>query len=238
MKIEYLKSPNFEQVKRRNIKYIIIHYTGMKTAQESIKRLRSKKHKVSSHYFIDERGKITQLVNDKDIAWHAGISNWKKDRNLNSKSIGIELQNKGKEFGYHKFKLSQIKSLISLIESLKTKYKIKKSNILGHSDIAPLRKIDPGYLFPWHKLAAKGLVILPKKNNSKMPLRASEIKSLQQLLRDFGYKITLSSLMDKETLQVIYAFESHYCPEELEDFTVKRKLLGYLRELISLQREA
>ena len=96
MKIEYLKSPNFEQVKRRNIKYIIIHYTGMKTAQESIKRLRSKKHKVSSHYFINERGKITQLVNDKDIAWHAGISNWKKDRNLNSKSIGIELQNKGK----------------------------------------------------------------------------------------------------------------------------------------------
>ena len=177
-------------------------------------------------------------MNDKDIAWHAGVSNWKKDRNLNSKSIGIELQNKGKEFGYHKFKLSQIKSLISLIASLQTKYKIKKSNILGHSDIAPLRKIDPGYLFPWHKLAAKGLVILPKKNNSKTPLRASEIKSLQQLLRDFGYKITLSSLMDKETLQVIYAFESHYCPEELEDFTVKRKLLGYLRELISLQREA
>ena len=132
MKIEYLKSPNFEQVKRRNIKYIIIHYTGMKTAQESIKRLRSKKHKVSSHYFINEGGKITQLVNDKDIAWHAGISNWKKDRNLNSKSIGIELQNKGQEFGYHKFKLSQIKSLISLIQSLKTKYKIKKSNILGH----------------------------------------------------------------------------------------------------------
>ena len=210
----------------------------MKTAQESIKRLRSKKHKVSSHYFINEGGKITQLVNDRDIAWHAGISNWKKDRNLNSKSIGIELQNKGKEFGYHKFKLSQIKSLISLIESLKTKYKIKKSNILGHSDIAPLRKIDPGYLFPWHKLAAKGLVILPKKNNSKTPLRTSEIKSLQQLLRDFGYKITLSSLMDKETLQVIYAFECHYCPEELKDFTVKRKLLGYLRELISLQREA
>ena len=83
---------------------------------------------------------------------------------------------------------------------------------MGHSDVAPLRKIDPGYLFPWHKLAAKGLVILPKKNNSKTPLKALEIKSLQQLLRDFGYKITLSSLMDKETLQVIYAFESHYCP--------------------------
>ncbi len=238
MKIRYLKSPNFEKVKRRNIKYIIIHYTGMKTSQASLKRLKSKKYKVSSHYFINEGGIITQLVHDQDIAWHAGISNWKKDTNLNPKSIGIELQNKGQEFGYHKFKLSQIKSLITLIESLQTKYKIKKSNVLGHSDVAPQRKIDPGYLFPWHKLAAKGLAILPKKNNSKTPLRASEIKPLQQLLRNFGYKITLSSLMDKETLQVIYAFESHYCPEELEDFTVKRKLLGYLRELISLQREA
>tara|TARA_B100001029_G_scaffold36429_1_gene27823 strand:+ start:204 stop:920 length:717 start_codon:yes stop_codon:yes gene_type:complete len=238
MKIEFVKSPNFDKAKRRNIKYIIIHYTGMKTAQDSLKRLRSKKYKVSSHYFIYQSGKITQLVDDKDIAWHAGISNWKKDANLNSRSIGIELQNKGQEFGYHNFKPSQIKSLISLIESLKTKYKIKKSNVLGHSDIAPLRKIDPGYLFPWHKLAAKGLAILPKKNNSKIPLKASEIKSLQQLLRDFGYKITLSSLMDKETLQVIYAFESHYCPEELEEFTVKRKLLGYLKELISLQRES
>ena len=238
MKIKFIESPNFDQVKRRNIKYIIIHYTGMKTAQESLKRLSSKKYKVSSHYFINKSGEITQLVKDKDIAWHAGISNWKKDVNLNSKSIGIELQNKGQKFGYHNFHSSQIKSLISLIESIRSKYKIKKSNILGHSDIAPLRKIDPGYLFPWHKLAAKGLAILPKKNNSKTSLKASEVKSLQKLLRAFGYKIALSSLMDKETLQVIYAFESHYCPEELEDFTVKRKLLGYLRQLISLQRES
>ena len=144
MKIEYLKSPNFEQVKRRNIKYIIIHYTGMKTAQESIKRLRSKKHRVSSHYFINEGGKITQLVNDKDIAWHAGVSYWQKDTNLNSKSIGIELQNKGSKFGYHSFKKSQINALISLLKDLKAKHKIKIHNILGHSDIAPLRKSDPG----------------------------------------------------------------------------------------------
>ncbi len=237
MKIEFNKSPNFNEARKRNIKYIIIHYTGMKTAKESLKRLKSKKYKVSSHYLIYESGKIIQLVNDKDIAWHAGISYWQKDKNLNSKSIGIELQNKGSKFGYHSFKKSQINALISLLKDLKAKHKIKIYNILGHSDIAPLRKSDPGYLFPWHKLAINGLAILPKKNNSNILLKNSEIKSLQLLLRNFGYKISLSSLMDKETLQVIYAFESHYCPEELDEFSVKRKLLGYLRYLISIKRE-
>ena len=124
-----------------------------------------------------------------------------------------------------------------MLKNLKVKHKIKIHNILGHSDIAPLRKSDPGYLFPWHKLAINGLAILPKKNNSNTLLKNSEIKSLQLLLRNFGYKISLSSLMDKETLQVIYAFESHYCPEELDEFRVKRKLLGYLRYLISIKRE-
>ena len=121
-------SINFSLPKRQKklIKFIIIHYTGMKSEISAIKKLIKSSSKVSSHYFINEGGKLTLLVNDKDIAWHAGISNWKKDINLNSKSIGIELQNKGQEFGYHKFKLSQIKSLISLIESLQAKYKIKK----------------------------------------------------------------------------------------------------------------
>ena len=237
MKIEFNKSPNFNEVRKRNIKYIIIHYTGMKTAKEALKRLKSKKYKVSSHYLIYESGKIIQLVNDKDIAWHAGVSYWQKDTNLNSKSIGIELQNKGSKYGYHSFKKYQINALISLLKDLKAKHKIKIHNILGHSDIAPLRKSDPGYLFPWHKLAINGLAILPKKNNSNTLLKNSEIKLLQLLLRNFGYKISLSSLMDKETLQVIYAFESHYCPEELDEFRVKRKLLGYLRYLISIKRE-
>tara|TARA_B100000941_G_scaffold178606_1_gene127973 strand:+ start:4281 stop:4997 length:717 start_codon:yes stop_codon:yes gene_type:complete len=237
MKIEFNKSPNFNEVRKRNIKYIIIHYTGMKTAKEALKRLKSKKYKVSSHYLIYESGKIIQLVNDKDIAWHAGVSYWQKDTNLNSKSIGIELQNKGSKYGYHSFKKSQINALIFLLKNLKVKHKIKIHNILGHSDIAPLRKSDPGYLFPWHKLAINGLAILPKKNNSNTLLKNSEIKLLQLLLRNFGYKISLSSLMDKETLQVIYAFESHYCPEELDEFRVKRKLLGYLRYLISIKRE-
>ena len=232
MKFEFINSPNCEQKKSRKIKYIIVHYTGMKSSTESLKRLQSKKYKVSSHYFINEYGKIIQLVKDHNIAWHAGISFWGSDKNLNSKSIGIEMQNKGQEFGYHKFNNSQINKVVELILYLKNKYQINDAFILGHSDIAPLRKLDPGYLFPWKVLNEKGIGLLPKKNNSNKELSPSNIKKLQILLRDFGYKISINGLMDKETLQVVYAFESHYCPEELEGFSVKHKLIGYLRNLI------
>ena len=232
MKFQFLNSPNFDKRKYRKIKYLIIHYTGMLSSAESLKRLQSKKAKVSSHYFINEYGKIIQLVKDNDIAWHAGISFWGSDNNLNSKSIGIEIQNKGQEFGYHKFNKSQVNAIAKLILYLKNKYQINDAFILGHSDIAPLRKLDPGYLFPWQALNKKGIGLLPKKNISKKKLNPSYIKNLQILLRDFGYKISINGLMDKETLQVIHAFESHYCPEELEEFSVKHKLIGYLRNLI------
>jgi len=232
MKFQFLNSPNFEKRKFRKIKYIIIHYTGMKSSDESLKRLQSKKFKVSSHYFINEYGNTFQLVKDHNIAWHAGISFWGSDKNLNSKSIGIEIQNKGQEFGYHKFNKVQINSVVKLILYLKNKYQIKDAFILGHSDIAPLRKLDPGYLFPWKVLSKKGIGLLPKKNISNKELNPSNIKNLQILLSEFGYKISINGLMDKETLKVIYAFESHYCPEELKEFSVKHKLLGYLRNLI------
>ena len=232
MKFQFLNSPNFEERKSRKIKYIVVHYTGMKSSAESLKRLQSKKSKVSSHYFINEYGKIIQLVKDHNIAWHAGVSFWESDKNLNSKSIGIEIQNKGQEFGNHKFNKSQINKVVELILYLKNKYQINDAFILGHSDIAPLRKLDPGYLFPWKLLNKKGIGLYPKKNNSKKELSPSNIKNLQILLSDFGYKISINGLMDKETLQVIHAFESHYCPEELEEFSVKHKLIGYLRNLI------
>ena len=238
MKFQFLNSPNFDKRKYRKIKYLIIHYTGMLSSAESLKRMQSKKAKVSSHYFINEYGKIIQLVKDHDIAWHAGISFWGSDKNLNSKSIGIEIQNKGQEFGYHKFNKSQVNAIAKLILYLKNKYQINDAFILGHSDIAPLRKLDPGYLFPWKALNKKGIGLLPKKNNSNKELKPSDIKNLQMLLSDFGYKISINGLMDKETLQVIHAFESHYCPEELEEFSVKHKLIGYLRNLLKFKHRS
>jgi N-acetylmuramoyl-L-alanine amidase len=148
-------SPNISKKSRKktDIKFIIIHYTGMQSEIESTRRLRSIKSKVSCHYFINRKGLIVQMVKDNRVAWHAGKSKWKIYKNLNENSIGIELVNKGHQFGYQDFSSPQIKSLISLCKSLKKKYRIKKENFLGHSDIAPLRKLDPGEKFPWEKLS-------------------------------------------------------------------------------------
>ena len=148
-----VSSPNFDFKSSRKIKYIIVHYTCMKNQKVAIARLQSKVAKVSSHYVISKNGTIYQMVDDINVAWHAGKSKWGKDINLNSKSIGIELVNKGNE----KYPDIQIKNLCLLIKYLKNKHKIDKKHVLGHSHISPNRKFDPGPLFPWSYLNKKGL---------------------------------------------------------------------------------
>ena len=152
-------SINFDLPKRgkKNIIFIIIHYTGMKKENDAIKRLCNPTSKVSSHYFIKKNGKVLNLVPDLYTAWHAGKSKWKKFKSLNEYSIGIEITNPGHKNGYKKFTLKQINSLIKLLRYLVKNYSIKRENILGHSDIAPFRKKDPGEKFPWRKLADKNL---------------------------------------------------------------------------------
>jgi len=155
MEIYHNYSPNFDTKERiaSSIKFIVFHYTGMQSERESIERLCDPISKVSCHYLINQNGKIFQLVKDKNIAWHAGKSCWRKNKKLNLSSIGIELVNKGHRFGYSNFKKKQILSLEKLCKKLIKKFKINNKNILGHSDIAPLRKIDPGEKFPWKELA-------------------------------------------------------------------------------------
>jgi len=154
MKFNTIYSPNFSKNKRANksIKFIVMHYTGMQSERESIIRLCNPKFKVSSHYLITQKGKVYKLVEDNRVSWHAGVSCWGKYKNLNENSIGIELVNKGHKFGYTNFKNKQLISLIKICKILIKKYKIKKKCIVGHSDIAPMRKIDPGEKFPWKKL--------------------------------------------------------------------------------------
>ena len=161
MKITNLHSPNFSIRKRskKSIKFIVLHYTGMQSERACIKRLIDRKSKVSTHYLINRSGSITRMVDDQNTAWHAGKSKWKNFINLNDQSIGIELVNQGHQFGYENFSKKQISKLVLLCKFLIKKYKIKSSNILGHSDIAPLRKEDPGEKFPWHFLSKKKLVI-------------------------------------------------------------------------------
>ena len=152
-------SPNFSTSARnkKKVKYIILHYTGMRSETKALKRLTDDNSNVSCHYFIKSNGQIILMVPELYEAWHAGKSKWKKDISLNKNSIGVEISNKGHEFGYQYFSKPQIKSLISLCKKLKKKYSIKTENFLGHSDIAPLRKIDPGEKFPWKILSSHKL---------------------------------------------------------------------------------
>jgi len=148
-------SPNFNSIKRRKkqIKFIIFHYTGMKKESAALKKLTHIESEVSSHYFIKKGGEILSLVPDSYIAWHAGKSSWKNYKSLNQNSLGIEITNPGHEFGYKNFPKKQISSLLKLSKFLMKKYKISSKNILGHSDVAPNRKKDPGEKFPWKYLA-------------------------------------------------------------------------------------
>jgi len=209
MEITKLYSPNFDHKRRgsKNITSIIIHYTGMQSERESIKRLTSSSSKVSCHYLINRSGKVFRLVEDKNIAWHAGKSMWGKYKNLNKNSIGIELVNKGHRYEYQAFTRIQIKRLVELCKYLKRKYKIKNKLILGHSDIAPLRKADPGEKFPWGYLSSKGVGTYPGKIMKKEKFQKNNnISTLFYNLRIIGYRY----LKRKFRKKIIKSFQRRY----------------------------
>ena len=159
--LKRIYSPNFDIKKRKpkSIEFIILHYTGMKKEKDVLERLTNQNSKVSCHYLITYSGEIINLVPDLYTSWHAGRSAWKKKKSLNSKSLGIEISNPGHTFKYANFKKKQIKSLFILVSQLKKKYKIRNTHILGHSDIAPDRKKDPGEKFPWKLMKKKNMSI-------------------------------------------------------------------------------
>ena len=188
----------------------------MQSEIESIKRLKNPKYKVSCHYLINRKGKIIQLVKDKNIAWHAGKSKWKKITDLNKDSIGIELVNKGHEFGYQNFSPKQIKSLIRLCKNLKKKYFIKKENFLGHSDIAPLRKIDPGKKFPWKKLSKYNLGNWYSKKEKRIEVNLKKIEhSFFKNLQKLGYRYFSVKNRKSNDQKIIKSFQSHYLPNRV-----------------------
>ena len=209
-------SPNFSTTRRNknNIKYIIYHYTGMRSENKAIKRLTDVKSNVSCHYFIKRNGQIILIVPELLEAWHAGKSNWKKTVSLNKNSIGIEISNKGHDFGYENFSKSQIISLIKLSKYLIKKYNIKKSNILGHSDIAFERKKDPGEKFPWSYLANKKIGIWHKmKEQSLIKFRRKKISNVEMInfikyLNKIGY--FTKSLKNNKKIKLIKSFQRRF----------------------------
>ena len=214
MEITKFYSPNFDKKKRlnKNITAIIIHYTGMQSERESIKRLTSTRSKVSCHYLINRSGKILKMVRDENIAWHAGKSMWGNYKNLNKNSIGIELVNRGHQYGYQNYTKKQINKLVLLCKHLIKKYKIKRGLILGHSDIAPLRKIDPGEKFPWKHLSFKGIGIYPKKVlNKQSNYPQPQIKRFLKNLHKIGYRYLNSNFNKK----IIKNFQRRYRPRKV-----------------------
>ena len=231
MKITNIYSPNFDKKKRsyKSIKFLVIHYTGMQSERESIKRLCNPKSKVSSHYLISQNGKVYQLVMDNRIAWHAGKSCWGKYKNLNKNSIGIEMVNKGHKFGYTNFKKKQLSNLIKICQNLIKKYKIKSQNIVGHSDIAPLRKLDPGEKFPWEKLGKNKIGIWHSlKEGGLIKFRKIKIVNKSKVefinkLKKIGYCFNIGK--KGSSIKIIKAFQRHYRKELINGIIDKECLI-------------
>lgn len=199
-------SPNFD-ARALPITMIVLHYTGMKDGESAIARLRDPEAKVSAHYVVAEDGTVLRLVDEENRAWHAGKSHWRDIDDVNSASVGIEIVNPGHEFGYRPFPEEQIASVVQLVMQVKDRYQITRGNIVGHSDIAPARKRDPGELFPWHSLARLRLA-LPRPTKNLMDPFWTEAGFLLALER-FGYDVS-------EPMAAIMAFQRRFRPELID----------------------
>ncbi len=190
------------------IQYIVIHYTALASSKEALKWLCSPASKVSSHYLIDEKGKIFSLVPEKYRAWHAGTpSYWKGQDDINSRSIGIELSN----LGDHPFSHQQIKALLLLMKDIQMRQGMNSFDVLGHSDVAPTRKIDPGPFFPWKFLASQGVGVWTGRENLKKKEKSP--LEVQKSLSEIGYHSSFSGVWDAETYSVVRAFFLRFYPE-------------------------
>ena len=223
LKIDLKYSPNFSPKKRnsKEIKFLIFHYTGMSKEYNALKKLTKIQSEVSSHYFIKKNGDVILLVPDLYIAWHAGKSSWRNYSSLNKYSIGIEISNPGHQFNYRKFSKKQINSILCLSRFLIKKYNIKPENILGHSDIAPNRKKDPGEKFPWKYLAKNKISIwhslsrnLLKKNRC-VKINDKDTKLFLNNLYKIGYFKNLSKNLNKTSYlrSIIKAFQRRFRQE-------------------------
>jgi N-acetylmuramoyl-L-alanine amidase len=199
-------SPNFDE-RLLPITMIVLHYTGMEDGPSALARLRDPEAKVSSHYMIEEDGTVCRLVAEDKRAWHAGRSHWRGITDVNSASVGIEIVNPGHEFGYRPFTDEQIDALVPLVAEIKERYAITRGNVVGHSDIAPTRKRDPGELFPWFRLARLRLA-LPRPTRNLMDPMWTQGGFLLALER-FGYDV-------ENPMAAIMAFQRRFRPELID----------------------
>jgi N-acetylmuramoyl-L-alanine amidase len=220
-----LPSPNWDE-RALPVSMVVLHYTGMPTGQEALDRLCDPAAKVSAHYCIDEDGTVTGLVPEEKRAWHAGKSYWRGITDVNSASIGIELVNPGHEWGYRAFPEAQMEALLPLLADIVERHEILPANVVGHSDIAPTRKQDPGELFDWSRLAKLRLALpIPK---AKMRLLYDNMGAFYLALERFGYDVS-------DGRAAVRAFERRWRPNRIEG-EVDGQLGGILFELL-LERD-
>jgi N-acetylmuramoyl-L-alanine amidase len=210
---------------RKGVKHpslLIMHYTGMPSAEKAIDWLARAESRVSCHYVIDETGKITQMVPESQRAWHAGVSYWRGERDINSHSIGIEIQNPGHQNGYPSYPPSQIASVIALGRDIAARHNMPPDGVLAHSDVAPERKIDPGEKFSWAELARHGLGewvrASPLRDDDEgwgIGAKCEEVKLAQAQLAAYGYDIAQTGELDTRTSHVLRAFQLHFRPRRI-----------------------
>lgn len=214
-------SPNHDaRPPAKPISLLVLHYTGMASAAAALDRLTDPAAKVSAHYVIDEDGAVYGLVDESRRAWHAGVSSWAGERDINGISIGIELVNPGHAYpgyagGYRSFPEMQMRSLEQLATDILRRHAIPAHRVLGHSDVAPTRKTDPGELFDWERLAAAGIGVMPVDRPNRMQtLKPGDcgrrVRELRTGLRRFGYGLSGGDRYDDELETVVRAFQRHY----------------------------
>lgn len=233
MTINEAPSPNFDERGGKPIDILLLHYTGMKTAAEAIARLRDPAAKVSAHYVVDEDGSVLKLVDENMRAWHAGVSYWAGERDINARSIGVEIVNPGHEFGYRAFPAAQIASVIALCKDVLARRAIPAHRVLGHSDVAPLRKQDPGEKFPWARLAAEGVGLTPETGRGAVLARAGDSGAVVGMARSqlarIGYEVTAGPILDDDIQATLIAFQRHFRPQHTDGILDAATLNAVLR---------
>lgn len=222
---------------------VVLHYTGMPTAEEALQRLCDPRTEVSAHYLVNEDGTILQCVPESRRAWHAGVSFWKGETDINSRSIGVEIVNPGHEFGYRAFPDAQVEAVIALVGDICRRHDIHPWMVLAHSDIAPDRKEDPGELFPWDRLAEAGIGLYATPFPIRTGLVMQEgdsgqpVEALQSMLALYGYRLDINGSFDEKTRQVVAAFQRHFRPAQVDgvaDQSTIETLHALLQKLPSL----
>ncbi len=229
-------SPNFD-ARTAPPDMIVLHYTGMQTGEAALERLRDPAAKVSAHYLVEEDGRVFALVPEARRAWHAGVSSWRGETDINGRSIGIEIVNPGHEFGYRDFPAAQIDAVIELVADIRTRWTIPDGLIVGHSDVAPARKEDPGERFPWKRLAQAGHGLwIETAPAPGLPLGLGDegvgVLVLQNALARLGYGLSATGRFADDTRTVVTAFQRHWAPHRLDglaDGATRATLMALLR---------